>query len=210
MIGILTKFFKSSKRSLPLLILFCLTFCSFYLEGCLYQLALEKPQGAYSSLNLKYALLALAPIPDASGFPESGRTLSQSLHDLLKEKGFSLIWTQDWALPSASSPPALGANKLPEKLGTNFLLTGSILEYTQESSVIGSAGFPSWQGTHDEYIFLPTYRQGYLQIKIILILWDLEKKSILWKKEGKISGPTFASKMLMRKLLRHLCVDFPL
>lgn len=209
MICILTNFFKSSKRSFYRLILFCLIFL-LYLEGCLYQLTLEKPEGTHFSPELKSSTLALTPILDAPGFPESGKMLSRFLHDLLKEKGFSLIWAQDWAPPSASTQPPLEAGNLPEKLDTNFLLTGSILEYAQEASAIGSAGFPFWQGTHDEYIFLPTYRQGNLQIKIRLILWDWEKKSIIWKREGKISGPTFAGPMLMRKLLRHLCADFPL
>lgn len=206
MICILTNFLKSSKRPLFLLFISCLIF---FLEGCLYQLAIEKPQGTYSSPHLKSSPLAMALIPDAPGIPESGKMLSQSLHDLLKEKGISIIWAQDWITASASWPAVSEADNLPEKLGTNFLLIGSILEYTQEASAIGSAAFSSWQGTHDEFIFLPTYRQGYLQIKIRLTLWDLKNKSILWKREGKISGPTFVSKMLMRKLLYHLCADFP-
>ncbi|MGB9698854.1 MAG: hypothetical protein ACPL5I_05655 [Thermodesulfobacteriota bacterium] len=179
------------------------------LGGCLYQLALEKPQGTYLSLNLKSYPLAIAPALDAPGFPESGKILTQSLHDILKEKGFSLIGAQDGVVPSASSMATLEANNLPEKLGTNFLLIGSILEYAQEASAIGSAGFPAWQGTHDEYIFLPTYRQGYCQLRIKLTLWNLENKTVFWEREGKISGPSFARQPLLRRLLRHLCADFP-
>ncbi len=208
MICILTNFFKSSKRSWPLLFLCGLIFF-LCLGGCLYQLALEKPPGTYSSFNLKSSPLAIAPALDAPGFPESGKILTQSLHDLLQEKGFSLIWPPHWAIPATSSLAILEANNLPERLATNFLLKGSILEYAQEASAIGSAGFPAWQGTHDEYIFLPTYRQGYCYIRIKLTLWNLENKTVFWEREGKISGPSFARQSLLRRLLRHLCADFP-
>lgn len=209
MICILTNFLKSSKRLSPLLFPFCLILL-LGLEGCLYQLALEGAQGSFSSLHLKSSPLAMAPIHDAPGFPESGKIFSQSLHDLLKVKGFSIMAAPDWTAPALNSLAAIEANNLSEKLGTNFLLIGSILEYTQETSTIGSAGFPSWQGTHDEYIFLPTYRQGYCHLRIKLTLWHLKKKAVFWERMGKISGPSFAGKMLMRRLIHHLCADFPI
>lgn len=209
MICILTDFLKSSKRSWPLLFPFCLILL-LGLEGCLYQLALEAPQGSYSALHLKSSPVAMAPIHDAPGFPESGKMFRQNLHDLLKEKGFSIIAAPDWTALAPTPLAAIEANNLFEKLGTNFLLIGSILEYIQETSTIGFAGFPSWQSTHDEYIILPTYRQGYCHLRIKLTLWDLEKKTVFWERTGKISGPSFAGKMLMRRLLQHLCADFPL
>lgn len=209
MICILTNFLKSSKRSSPLFFPFYLILL-LGLEGCLYQLALEAPQGSYSALHLKSSPLAMAPIHDAPGFPESGKIFNQSLHDLLKVKGFSIVAAPDWTTPTLTSLAAIEAKNLSEKLGTNFLLIGSILEYTQETSTIGSGGFTSWQGTHDEYIFLPTYRQGYCHLRIKLTLWNLEKRAVLWERMGKISGPSFAGKMLMRRLIQHLCADFPL
>lgn len=211
---ILTNFLKWGKGMLRLFPLFLLF--SYALGGCLYHLEIENSKGELNHLRL-FSPVAIFPMAQVPGFPESEIIFSQILQDLLKERGISFIppaETATLANLEAPFPPVspqfLSANNFKKKLAANFLLEGSFLEYRKESSSLGSGAFPTWDGTREEFFILPTYRQGDCQIKIRLLLWDLEKNSLSWKKEGKISGPAFTYRLLIRKLLKRLWVDFPL
>jgi len=179
--------------------------------------------GQVNGLNVDLQRLqpiALLPIQDFPGFPESGSNLVMTVQDLLARRGCTLIQ------PSATSqvleefdlsPQILlsapsSLIKVNERLQAKLFLAGTILEYRVEKSFIRSQDFPIWDvwnGRGYEYRSLPTYHQGTCQMRLRLSLLEPERGSVIWKAEGRVSGPSSAIAALRKKLVEGLLENFP-
>jgi len=187
--------------------------------GCFYKLHLGKVDDL--PVDLKgLQPIALLPIQDFPGFPESGATLAAPIQDLLAKKGWKLI------PPSQTSPVLedfdLGPQKLladsssllkvNERLGARLFLVGTILEYHVEKSFIRSRDFPVWDvwsGAGYQYQSLPTYHQGTCRIMLRVSLLEPEKGSVIWRAEGAVSGPSSSIHELVNRLVEGLLATFP-
>jgi hypothetical protein len=161
--------------------------------GCFYKLHLGQVDDLTVDLK-SLQPIALLPIQDFPGFPESGLTLVTPIQDLLVKKGWTLIQ------PSQTSPvleefelrpqnlltDPSSLIKVNERLRAKLFLVGTILGYRAEKSFVRSQDFPIWDvwnGPGYEYWSLPTYHQGTCQMTLRLSLLDPEKGSVIWKAE---------------------------
>ncbi len=187
--------------------------------GCFYKLHLGEVDNRTVDLK-SLQPIALLPIQDFPGFPESGSTLVTPIQDLLVKKGWTLI------PPSQTSPVLEEFELRPQnlladssslimvngRLHAKLFLVGTILGYRAEQSFIRSQDFPIWDvwsGTGYEYRSLPTYHQGTCQMTLRLSLLDPEKGSVVWKAEGRVSGPSRSIDDLAKRLAEGLLANLP-
>ena len=186
------------------------------LGGCLYNLNVDKSFSR--EVNFKASQpVAILPIQDASGYPQSGSDLNSFIYTFLAAKGYNLIppgeisaVLQEFGL----TPPNLIANpssliKTNERLKAKLLITGTLLEYSLQKPYVRSESFQVWEGGRYEYRALPTYHQGTCQIRLMLRVLELEKGSVLWMAEGKIRGPSQAANNLGKRLVERLLDGLP-
>jgi len=187
--------------------------------GCFYKLHLgevDDPPAGLKSLQP----IALLPIRDFPGYPESGSILVTPVQESLVKKGWSLL------RPSQTSPvleefelrpqdllaDPSSLMKVNRRLPAKLFLVGTILEYRVDKSFIRRQDFPVWDvgsGPGYEYWSLPTYHPGTCQMMLRLSLLDPEKGSVIWKAEGRISGPSNAMNDMAEKLVEGLLAKFP-
>lgn len=123
------------------------------LGGCLYNLNVDKSFSR--EVNFKdFQPVAILPIPDASGYPQSGSDLNSFIYTFLAAKGYNLIppgevfaVLQEFGL----TPPNLIANpssliKTNERLKAKLLITGTLLEYSLQKPYVRSESFQVWEG----------------------------------------------------------------
>ena len=187
--------------------------------GCFYKLHLgevDDPPVDLKSLQP----IALLPIQDFPGYPESGAILVTPVQESLVKKGWSLI------RPSQTSPVLEEFELRPQnlladpsslmkvngRLHAKLFLVGTILEYRVEKSFIRRQDFPVWDvwsGPGYEYWSLPTYHPGTCQMGLRLSLLDPEKGSVIWKAEGRASGQSCSMDDLAKKLVEGLLAKLP-
>jgi hypothetical protein len=187
--------------------------------GCFYKLHLGEVDGPPVDLK-SFQPIALLPIQDFPGYPESGSLLVTPVQESLVKEGWSLI------PPSQTSPVLEQFELRPQNLLTDpsslmkvngplhakIFLVGTILEYRVEKSFIRRQDFPIWDvwgGPGYGYWSLPTYHPGTCQIMLRLSLLDPEKGSVIWKAEGRISGPSSSRNDMAKKLVEGLLANFP-
>ncbi|NWG75365.1 MAG: hypothetical protein HXY24_12270, partial [Rubrivivax sp.] len=165
--------------------------------GCIYKLNLQK--GSALEVDLRdFQPIAILPIQDAPGYPESGTNLYASAQNLLAKKGYTLInpgkisqAIAELGLTSLkwlSDPSSL--IKVNERIEAKLLMIATILEYQVEKSYVRSRDFQVWDGSVYEYWALPTYHQGIFQMRLRLSMLEPVKGSLVWKTEGRVSGPS--------------------
>jgi hypothetical protein len=184
--------------------------------GCIYRLKLDRSYPL--KVNLKdFQPLAVLPIRDAAGYPESGVTLYLSAQHFLTQKGYTLVNPSEVARAMAelnltpenllSDPPALAnSSKL---MKARLLVVGTILEYRFQKSYVSSQDFQVWDGAVYQYRTLPTYHQGTCQMRLRLRMLDPEKGSLVWLAEGSTSGPSSSAEVLKEKLVERLLESLP-
>lgn len=187
--------------------------------GCFYKLDLEKVNPLNVDLkNLQP--IALLPIQDFPGVPESGSNLVFPVQDFLVGKGYHPINPSEVSqvleeldlTPQNLLADPLSLRKVNERLQAKLFLAGSILEYRVEKSFIRSKDVPVWDvwdGPGYRYQTLPTYYQGTCQMRLRLSLLDPVKGSMIWMAEGTVNGPGRSIKALEKKLVEGLLGNFP-
>lgn len=187
--------------------------------GCFYKMDLGKVNGLNVDLK-SLQPIALLPIQDFPGFPESGSNLAMTVQDLLARRGCTLIQPSatsqvleefDLSPQNLLSAPS-SLIKVNERLQAKLFLAGTILEYRVQKSFIRSQDFPIWDvwnGRGYEYRILPTYHQGTCQMRLRLSLLEPERGSVIWQAEGRVSGPSSAIEALRKKLVEGLLENFP-
>jgi hypothetical protein len=186
------------------------------IAGCVYNLNLEKSSPLPGNPK-DHQPIAVLPIQDASGYPQSGANLHSSARAVLAAKGYTLINAAEvsQALEELGlSPPALlsdqaSLTKANERLRAKLLMVGTILEYRVQKSYMRPQAFQVWEGASYEYRTLPTYHQGTCQIGLKLRLVEPEKSSVVWIAEGRIRGPSTAAEVLGRRLVERLLENIP-
>ncbi len=187
--------------------------------GCFYKMDLAKVNGRNVDLK-SLQPIALLPIQDFPGFPESGSNLIIPLQDLLARRGCTLIQASatSQVLEELDLRPQIllsapsSLMKVNERLQAKLFLVGTILEYRVEKSFLRSKEFPLWDvwnGRGYEYRILPTYHQGTCQMRLRLSLLEAERGSVIWMAEGRVSGPTSSIEALGRRLVQGLLENFP-
>jgi hypothetical protein len=184
--------------------------------GCIYRLNLDRSYPL--KVNLKdFQPLAVLPIRDAAGYPESGVTLYLSAQHFLAQKGYILVNPSEVARAMAelnltpenllSDPTALAnASKL---MKARLLVVGTILEYNFQKSYVNSQELQVWDGAVYQYRTLPTYHQGICQMRLRLRMLDPENGSLVWLAEGSTSGPSSSAEVLKEKLVERLLESLP-
>jgi len=183
----------------------------FFSAGCFYRLNLQRVHPLTVDLR-DYQPIAILPIPDAPAYPKSGLSIFFSAQDFLLQRGYTLIDPAVFASvleelrlpPQALLSDAASISKLNERLQAKLLLVGTILEYRKQKSYLSARDFQVWEGALYEYRTLPTYHQGTCQMRLLLRMLNLEKGSLVWMAEGRISGPSSAAEMLEKKLVERL------
>jgi hypothetical protein len=199
-----------------LFILFLALIISLLSAGCVYRLKLDRSYPLNGTLK-DFQPLAVLPIRDAAGYPESGVILYLSVQRFLAQKGYTLVNPSAVARTMAelnltpenllSDPPALAnASKL---MKARLLVEGTILEYSFQKSYVSSQDFQVWDGPVYQYRTLPTYHQGTCQMRLRLRMLDPEKGSSVWLAEGSSSGPSSSAEFLKEKLVERLLESFP-
>lgn len=184
--------------------------------GCIYKLNLQKVSPL--DVDLKdFQPIAILPIQDAPGYPESGVNLYASAQDLLAQKGYTLIspFRVSQAMEDLDLTPLKLLSDLSslikanERIQAKLLMVITILEYRVEKSYVRSRDFQVWDGAVYEYWALPTYHQGTFQMRLRLSMLEPEKGSWLWKVEGMVSGPSSSVEALGQKLMDRLLENLP-
>jgi hypothetical protein len=187
--------------------------------GCFYKMDLAKVNGPNVDLQ-SLQPIALLPIQDFPGFPESESNLVMPLQDLLARRGCALIQASatsqvleelDLRPQNLLAAPS-SLMKVNERLQAKLFLLGTILEYRVEKSFIRSQEFPLWDvwnGRGYEYRTLPTYHQGTCQMRLRLSLLEADRGSVIWMAEGRVRGPSSSIEALSRKLVQGLLENFP-
>ncbi len=163
--------------------------------------------------------VALLPIANASGYPESGAQLYSAIQGILLEKRYALI---DSALVNRTmeelhlstqqllaEPSSL--KKFAELVMAKLLLAGTLLDFKIQKSYVGSKTFQVWDWDRPLYSdwILPTYHQGACQIRISLQMFDSEKNVVVWMAEGHGIGPAGSAVALEKSLVEKLLEDLP-
>ena len=183
--------------------------------GCVYNLSLKRSSPL--QVNLKdYQPLALLPIRDAPGYPESGARLDIELWDLLASKGYSLVNPKEVSqvLEEFPSDQKLSSDqdlvqKIRPRLRAKILVVGTLLEYHVQKSYVRSQAFQVWEGPRYDYQFLPTYHQSMCQIKLMLRMLDMENGAVVWLAEGRADGPTHSADEMGKRLVDLLLEQIP-
>lgn len=187
-----------------------------YLAGCFYKLNADKT--VFREVTFKdFQPAAILPIPDASGYPESGADLNSFTYTVLLAKGYKLIPPGEVSAALEElglTPQDLLSNpssliKIKERLQVKLLITGALLRYSLQKPYVRGEAFEVWEGGRYEYRALPTYHQGACQISLMFRVLELEKGSVLWMAEGKILGPSQAAKNLGKRLVERLLAELP-
>lgn len=187
-----------------------------YFAGCFYKLTVDKT--VFREVNFEdFQPVALLPIPDASGYPQSGADLNSFTRTVLLSKGYKLIPPGEVSAALEEfglTPQGLLSNpssliKIKELLQAKLLITGTILNYSLQKPYVRAEAFEVWEGGRYEYRALPTYHQGACQIGLMLRVLELERGSVLWMAEGKILGPSQAEKSLGKRLVERLLAGLP-
>jgi hypothetical protein len=168
-------------------------------------------------VNLKdYQPMAILPIRDAPGYPESGARLDIDLRAVLASKGYSLINPKEVSqtldeFPSDQNLPSDQdlVQKIRPRLLAKILVVGTLLEYRVQKSYVRSQTFQVWEGPRYDYQFLPTYHQSLCQIKLILRMLDMENGSVVWLAEGMADGPAFSADEMGKRLVHLLLQQIP-
>ena len=186
--------------------------------GCTSHVTLDRSSPL--SINPEdYQPVALLPIADASGYPESGARLYSAVQGLLLEKQYALIDSTlvTRALEEVNlSPTQLLADpsslkKFGERIMAKLLLTGTFLDFRIQKSYVSSKTFQVWDWDRLFYTdwILPTYHQGVCQIRLGLQMFDPGKDLMVWMAEGHGLGPAGSAVALERSLVQKLLEDLP-
>jgi hypothetical protein len=187
--------------------------------GCFSSLDLQKVSPLNGDLkNLQP--IALLPIQDFPGFPESGTNLASPVQDFLGRIGYLLVKPSEVSqvleeldlTPQNLLADPLSLRKVKERLQAKLFLVGSILEYRLKKSFIRPQDIPIWDvwdAPGYKYQTLPTYHQGTCQITLRLSLLDPEKGSMIWTAEGTANGPSRSIPTLEKKLVEGLLGNLP-
>jgi len=186
------------------------------LAGCFYNLNVDKSFSREVNFQ-NFQPVALLPIPDAAGYPQSGSDLNSFIYAFLAAKGYTLIPPGEVSAVLQKfgfTPPILLADqpsliKTNERLKAKLLLAGTLLQYSLQKPYVRSESFQVWEGGRYEYRALPTYHQGTCQIRLVLRVLEMEKGAVLWMAEGEIRGPSQAAKNLGEKLVQRLLAGLP-
>ena len=184
--------------------------------GCIYKLNLLRDSPL--NVDLKdFQPIAILPIQDAPGYPESGVSVYTSAQDLLARKGYTLVNPVKVSqaieglnlkpLNLVSDPSSL--IKANERIQAKLLMVGTRLEYRVEKSYVGPRDFQVWDGATYEYWALPTYHQGTFQMRLKLSMLEPEKGFLVWMAEGRVSGPSRSVGALGQKLIERLPEKLP-
>ena len=99
--------------------------------------------------------MAILPIRDAPGYPESGARLDIDLRAVLASKGYSLINPKEVSqtldeFPSDQNLPSDQdlVQKIRPRLWAKILVVGTLLEYRLQKSYVRSQTFQVWEGYH--------------------------------------------------------------
>jgi hypothetical protein len=183
--------------------------------GCFHNLSVETVFPLNADL-IDFQPIAILPIQDAPGYPESGSNLYVFAQDLLGKKGYILtnpaIVVQsmeklDLTHPKLLSDPS-SSIKANRHMQAKLMMIGTIVEYRLEKSSLRSGAVQVWNGATYEYLALPTYYQGTCNLKIRLSMLNPEKGSLVWMAEGRVSGPSSSVKALGQKLIALLWENF--
>jgi hypothetical protein len=190
--------------------------CYLSLVGCFYNLDVDK--SSFRKVNFQdFQPVAILPIQDASGYPQSGSDLNSFIYNFLAAKGYNLIapgevssvFEEFGLTPQILLSSQSSLIKTNERLKAKLLITGTLLEYSLQKPYVRSESFQVWDGGRYEYRALPTYYQGTCQIKLMLRVLELERGSVLWMAEGRIRGPSLSAKNLGKRLVERLLNELP-
>lgn len=186
--------------------------------GCAFHV--KQDRSSPLSINPEdYQPLALLPIADVSGHPESGANLYSAVQDILLEKRYTLVdpakVTQaleelDFSpIRLVADPSAL--KKFRARVMAKLLLVGTVLDFRIQKSYVSSRTYQvwDWDRLFYNYWVLPTYHQGICQIRVSLQLFDPEKDALVWMVEGHGLGPARSAFALERSLAETLLEDLP-
>jgi hypothetical protein len=184
--------------------------------GCFYNFQVEKSPPPKVDLK-DYQPIAIFPVQNAPGYPESGANLSLWISALLSQKGYILIGSQEvsqtleklgLSTRQASMDPA-SLDRVNESLQAKLFLLPTILDYRLQKSSVGSKTFQQWDGATYETGALPTFYQGTFQLRVLLKLLDPRNGSVIWTIEGKVQGPSSAAESLGKNLVERLLEEIP-
>jgi len=188
-----------------------------FVMGCFTSLAVApSPPPAVDMRNDQP--MAVLPPPDAAGFTGSGSLLLKINYELLKAKNFVVIppekgvhVLQEMAHPAqeVSRTPGL-LRRFAESIGSPIVMVPIFLDYRPQKSYISSSTSQVWQGASYEYQSLPTYYQGFSEMKVCLKMFDSEKGEVVWTAEGKGRGPSGSEERILRHLVETLKKHLPL
>ena len=185
--------------------------------GCMMRLTVDRSAPPVVDLK-KYQPVAILPPADAPGFAGSGALLLAASQEVLKAKNFSVTVPQradqvlqemNLSAREVSRDPAL-RRRFGEILRSRIILVPTLLDYRSQKSYISSSTTQVWQGGAYEYQSLPTYHQGFCEMKISLEMFDVEKGTAVWTAEGRGRGLSGSEGGILRHLVMDLTRDLPL
>ncbi len=198
---------------------FFLTACGvmIFAAGCFTHLAVDR--SAPPAVDLKdYLPVAILPSADAPGFAGSGSLLLAASLETLQGKNFavtaqekSVQTLQDMKRSSQEVSRNAGLlRRFSETLRSRIILVAAFLDYRMQKSYLSSGTSQVWQGASYEYHSLPTYHQGFCEMKVNLKMLDAEKGAVVWAAEGRGRGPSGSEERILRQLVADLMKDLPL
>ena len=185
--------------------------------GCFTSLAVDRL--APPVVDLKdYQPVAILPPADASGFAGSGSLLLTASQEVLKAKNYAVTAPERGVqvlqdmnqTPEEVSRNAALLRRFSESLRSRIILVATFLDYRLQKSYISSATSQVWQGAYYEYQSLPTYHQGFCEMKVSLKLLEAKKGAVVWAAEGRGRGPSASEERILRHLVADLMKDLPL
>jgi hypothetical protein len=188
---------------------------SFLSGGCFYNFIPNHSFPFQDDIN-KYQPLAILPVEDFTGYPESGSNLYSSLFSSLAAKGFSLVPSDKLREVLAESDREIHRDspmdpaflwKIYERLNAKALIAATLLEYRVQKPNVRSKTFQVWEGSVYEYRTLPTYYPGSCVIKLNLKMWDVQSGLLIWMSAGQAEGPMHARDKLGSQLIDRLLKD---
>ncbi len=205
---------RSMSRSFYPYVLFLLIF--FLSSSCAHKVRLDRSTPLQVAAD-DFQPIALLPLPEASGYPESGTDADSFIALSFATKGYRVIDSLavskilgHLGLSSEKifSDPS-GLRRFKEESGAKLLLIGNFLDYRIRKAHLGEKTYQVWDGVTYEYQSLPTYYKGTFQARLKLRLMNPENGHVVWTAEGSAEGSSLSAKTLIQKLIHELLEELP-
>jgi len=186
------------------------------ISSCAYTVKVDRSTPLQTSLE-EFQPIALIPIPEAPGYPESGADVDSFVRLSLAGKGYRVIDSPavlkileniEFSLEKILSDRA-ALSRFQEESGAKLMIIGIFLTYRIRKPLIGEKTYQVWDGVTYEYHSLPTYYRGTFLARLKLRLMNPENGYVVWTAEGTAEGPSISARSLTEKLVSALLKELP-